>query len=89
MKSIDLLGGEPLGIFTKDFVGTKGTELKMWSDLEEYELKIAASHPPRNYFEKMIQWTNQGKIWKFPIDNDQGEDFIVLTIVFTLITIDE
>lgn len=24
--------------------------------------------------EKMILWTDQGKIWKFPIDNEQGMD---------------
>lgn len=78
MKSINLLGDKPLGIFTKDFNGTKGTELKMWNDLEEYELKTAVSHPPRNYFEKMIQWTKQGKVWKFPIDNEQGNDFAII-----------
>ena len=28
--------------------------------------------PPTNAFEEMIQWTNEGKLWRFPIDNEQG-----------------
>lgn len=74
--SVDLFGTEPLGIFTdpsklqsKDFLGT-------WKKLEERELRMAVAHPPSNYFEKMAQWTNEGKLWKFPIDNEQdiGEE---------------
>lgn len=40
--------------------------------MEKQELKIATSQRPRNYFEKMAQWTEEGKLWKFPIDNEQG-----------------
>lgn len=47
-------------------------QLATWSRLEKRELKLAVTHPPSNYFEKMILWTNQKKIWKFPIDNEQG-----------------
>ena len=28
--------------------------------------------PPINGFEEMIQLTNDGKLWNFPIDNEQG-----------------
>jgi len=28
--------------------------------------------PPSNAFEEMIQWTEEGKLWTFPIDNEQG-----------------
>jgi len=28
---------------------------------------------PHNAFEEMIQWTEEEKLWKFPIDNEQGE----------------
>ncbi|XP_077298705.1 mitochondrial ribosomal protein S31 [Arctopsyche grandis] len=72
IQSVHLLDGKPLGIFTKDFEGSAGVELAIWKDLEEYENNVAIAHPPENYFDKMIQWTNQGKIWKFPIDNEQG-----------------
>ena len=46
--------------------------LTTWSRLEKRELKLAVTHPPSNYFEKMMQWTDQQKIWQFPIDNEQG-----------------
>ena len=37
---------------------------------EEFEKYIAA--PPRNAFEEMIQWTKEGKLWTFPINNEAG-----------------
>lgn len=46
--------------------------LTLWPQLHERELKMAVTQPPKNHFEKMIQWTDQGKIWQFPIDNEQG-----------------
>ncbi|XP_017842824.1 28S ribosomal protein S31, mitochondrial [Drosophila busckii] len=71
--SVNLYGGEPLGIFTKS--ATKLVEspdmLKTWSTLNQRELQLHAAHPPANYFEQMVQWTSQGKVWRFPIDNEQ------------------
>jgi len=67
---VNLFGAEPLGLFKQ--ANTKPDPLTTWSKLEERELKLAVTHPPSNYFEKMIQWTEQGKVWKFPIDNEQG-----------------
>lgn len=74
---IDLFSTEPLGIFTaqsKESKIEKSTEpvLKTWNFLEERELRLAVTHPPENYFQEMILWTQQGKVWKFPIDNEQG-----------------
>lgn len=43
-----------------------------WQTLHERELRLAVTHPPTNYFQEMILWTEQGKLWKFPIDNEQG-----------------
>lgn len=48
-------------------------ELSIWSELEEREIKLSQYYPPENYFQEMIQWTEQGKIWQFPIDNEQGK----------------
>lgn len=45
---------------------------KTWEKLYQRELKLAVTHPPTNYFQEIIQWTEQGKLWKFPIDNEQG-----------------
>ncbi|KAK4873281.1 hypothetical protein RN001_015310 [Aquatica leii] len=45
-----------------------------WHALHQRELQLSVTHPPSNYFQQMILWTNQGKIWKFPIDNEQDLD---------------
>lgn len=75
--SVNLFGGEkPLGIFKpSDMSGTSiqpDDILSTWSRLQERELKLAVTHPPSNYFQKMALWTEQGKLWQFPIDNEQG-----------------
>ncbi|XP_063706231.1 small ribosomal subunit protein mS31 [Culicoides brevitarsis] len=67
---IDLFGAQPLDIFTE----TKATPkefLETWDSLEKRELRLSITHPPSNYFEKMALWTEQGKLWRFPIDNEQ------------------
>ncbi|XP_070490868.1 small ribosomal subunit protein mS31 [Chironomus tepperi] len=69
---VNLFGGKPLNIFTESAVVPD--QLETWSKLEKREMKLTVTHPPRNYFEKMILWTEQGKVWKFPIDNEQGMD---------------
>ncbi|NXY13078.1 RT31 protein, partial [Atrichornis clamosus] len=40
----------------------------------EFAKEIAAitAQPPRNGFEEMIQWTKEGILWEFPIDNEVG-----------------
>ncbi|XP_064501853.1 small ribosomal subunit protein mS31 [Pseudopipra pipra] len=42
----------------------------------EFAKEIAAitAQPPRNGFEEMIQWTKEGILWEFPIDNEVGMD---------------
>ncbi|XP_038207860.1 28S ribosomal protein S31, mitochondrial [Zerene cesonia] len=69
--SINIFSGEPLGIF-KPSEANYGTKLDVWEQLNQRELTLATSQPPANYFEKMILWTEQGKVWKFPINNEQG-----------------
>ncbi|KPI95103.1 28S ribosomal protein S31, mitochondrial [Papilio xuthus] len=69
--SVNIFGGEPLGIF-KAKEENYGTKLDMWDRLNQRELDLATLQPPANYFQKMIQWTEQGKVWKFPINNEQG-----------------
>lgn len=44
----------------------------IWEKYEQNELTRISSIPPRNAFEEMIQWTKDGILWKFPIDNEQG-----------------
>lgn len=30
-------------------------------------------NPPENIFEEMIQWTDKGMLWQFPINNEFGK----------------
>lgn len=70
-----MFGEKPLGIFVNlnDLKDTPDV-LATWQRLQERELKLSIIHPPANYFQKMILWTEQGKLWQFPIDNEQGLD---------------
>ena len=47
-------------------------EFKVWNTCEQSELKVQQTHYPETGFQEMIQWTEEGKLWKFPIDNEQG-----------------
>ncbi|XP_050067327.1 28S ribosomal protein S31, mitochondrial [Anopheles maculipalpis] len=73
--SVKLFDEEPLGIFT-DLASLKESpdKLHTWQKLHERELRLAVTHPPANYFQKMALWTEQGKLWKFPINNEQGRE---------------
>ncbi|GBO99284.1 28S ribosomal protein S31, mitochondrial [Eumeta japonica] len=72
INTIDLFSENPLNIFTQKNVPNYGTKLDVWEAIEKRELALATSQPPTNYFQKMILWTEQGKVWKFPINNEQG-----------------
>lgn len=71
---ISLFTSEPLGIF-KNFDTKKDIPtLPTWDRLHKKSLQMAVTHPPKNIYDQMIIWTEQGKLWKFPIDNEQGMD---------------
>lgn len=72
-----LFKSEPLGIFVadKETLEDEGPVNETWRRLYERELHLAVTHPPANYFQQMILWTEQGKLWKFPIDNEQGKNY--------------
>lgn len=59
-------------------------ELKTWAALEQRELKAMTTYPPANIFQELILWTKQGKLWKFPIDNEQGLYTISYILFFFL-----
>lgn len=44
----------------------------LWDVYDREQCTIVSDAPPINAFQEMIQWTKQGKMWKFPIDNEQG-----------------
>lgn len=73
-SSVTVFGGTPIGIFKNvDALQTQDDSLKIWKKLEQHELRLKMSQAPRNYFEKMAYWTEEGKVWHFPIDNEQGK----------------
>ena len=53
-------------------------DLFTWKAMELREMKLHTFYTPQNIFQEHIQWTEQGKLWHFPINNEQGRDFIQL-----------
>lgn len=61
---------QPLGLFTSKL--SDSSTLSMWAKFEETQLQRCTSFEPLNWFDQCIAWTNEGKLWHFPIDNEQG-----------------
>lgn len=40
------------------------------------ELHLLNSYVQKNQFDQWIEWTRAGKMWQFPIDNEQGKCFL-------------
>ncbi|XP_067147677.1 small ribosomal subunit protein mS31 [Apteryx mantelli] len=69
--------GRRLNIFTKTSPDTEKalkTESSptIWDVEFAKEIAAVTEQPPRNGFEEMIQWTKEGILWEFPIDNEAG-----------------
>ena len=47
--------------------------VSLWRELEKEELHRTLRQPPRNGFEELIQWTEDGKLWQMPMDNEFGQ----------------
>ncbi|CAN0226927.1 unnamed protein product, partial [Lampetra fluviatilis] len=47
-------------------------EPTLWELEQESAIAATVSHAPRNGFEEMIQWTEEGKLWLYPVNNEQG-----------------
>lgn len=52
----------------------KTNESTNWKRLYEKKLYVSYRPIPKNGLEQMILLTEQGKLWKYPIDNEQGLD---------------
>ncbi|XP_006818205.1 small ribosomal subunit protein mS31-like [Saccoglossus kowalevskii] len=46
--------------------------ISIWDVEAEKQLHALETSPIRNGFDEMIQWTKEGKLWRYPIDNEQG-----------------
>lgn len=72
----ELFSKQRLGIFNlvpQEPSSGVESSLPVWDQLEEREMRLARIVSPRNGFEEMIRWTEEGKLWPFPIDNEYGE----------------
>ncbi|XP_034966104.1 small ribosomal subunit protein mS31 isoform X3 [Zootoca vivipara] len=76
MRRKGLLSGRRLDIFTPTPETEEALETvappTLW-DLElAKEIEAVRQKGPQNGFEEMIQWTKEGKLWEFPINNEAG-----------------
>lgn len=63
---------DPKGIYLTDLVNRN----TFWEKLSKKEIELTLERPVENFFEEMIKWTEEGKLWHFPINNEQG-DFVI------------
>ncbi|KAH0568147.1 28S ribosomal protein S31, mitochondrial [Cotesia glomerata] len=69
---VNLFSGKRLNIFDPVKAPEDSQKLSTWSLLEKKEIKTMMINPPENIFEEMIQWTDKGLLWQFPINNEFG-----------------
>lgn len=70
----DVFSGTPLGIFTLEDGEKKSlTNTVAWDYLYQRDSRLIVTHSPANIFVQLTLWTEQGKIWKFLIDNEEGK----------------
>ncbi|XP_053419752.1 28S ribosomal protein S31, mitochondrial [Nycticebus coucang] len=77
-KRRDLFKGKRLNIFdSKAFTGEApetDTSPSLWDVEFAKQLATITEQPFQNGFEEMIQWTREGKLWEFPVNNEAGFD---------------
>ncbi|XP_061659228.1 28S ribosomal protein S31, mitochondrial isoform X2 [Syngnathoides biaculeatus] len=75
-KKKHLFTGRRLNIFSttpdEDRVEATLARPTLWDVDFANQLTSSANQMPRNAFEEMIQWTKEGKLWQYPIDNEAG-----------------
>ncbi|XP_061608572.1 28S ribosomal protein S31, mitochondrial isoform X2 [Phyllopteryx taeniolatus] len=72
----NLFTGRRLNIFSstpdEDRMDATFARPTLWDADFANQLSSSANQMPRNAFEEMIQWTKEGKLWQYPIDNEAG-----------------
>ncbi|XP_062050312.1 small ribosomal subunit protein mS31 isoform X2 [Lepus europaeus] len=77
-KSIrkNLFKGKRLNIFDSKTLTEEAPEAEtppsLWDIEFAKQLAAVNEQPFQNAFEEMIQWTKEGKLWEFPINNEAG-----------------
>ena len=57
-------------MFFKPLIAT--TDGSLFDAIDHEEMQQLGRFPPDNAFEEQVELTRQGKLWHFPIDNEQG-----------------
>uniref|UniRef100_A0A3P9LRG6 Small ribosomal subunit protein mS31 n=1 Tax=Oryzias latipes TaxID=8090 RepID=A0A3P9LRG6_ORYLA len=68
-KRRNLFQAKRLNIFSP---GTEEDGPTLWDMEFAHQLCQSTNQMPRNGFEEMIQWTKEGKLWQYPINNEIG-----------------
>ncbi|KAF3705955.1 28S ribosomal protein S31, mitochondrial [Channa argus] len=72
----NLFTGKRLNIFspTTDEEGVESAAVRptLWDVEFANHLSLSTNQKPRNGLEEMIQWTKEGKMWQYPINNEAG-----------------
>ncbi|XP_019124979.2 small ribosomal subunit protein mS31 [Larimichthys crocea] len=74
-KRRNLFTGKRLNIFsptTEEGVESTAARPTLWDVEFAHQLTQATNHTPRNGLEEMIQWTKEGKMWQYPVNNEAG-----------------
>ncbi|TKS83874.1 28S ribosomal protein S31, mitochondrial [Collichthys lucidus] len=74
-KRRNLFTGKRLNIFsptTEGGVESAAARPTLWDVEFAHQLTQATNHTPRNGLEEMIQWTKEGKMWQYPVNNEAG-----------------
>lgn len=45
----------------------------LWDMEFANQLSLLTNQIPRNGFDEIIQWTKEGKLWQYPVNNEAGE----------------
>ncbi|KAM9031927.1 28S ribosomal protein S31, mitochondrial [Sarcophilus harrisii] len=78
-KRKGLFTGKRLNVFpvdetTPEEIPETETSPTLWDVEFAKQLATISQQLPQNAFEEMIQWTKEGKLWTFPINNEAGID---------------
>lgn len=73
-KDTSLFSGECLNIFDPKglYLNSDISRNVFWEKLQRDEIEQSVDFPCENAFQEMIKWTAEGKLWQYPINNEQG-----------------
>uniref|UniRef100_M4ACJ1 Small ribosomal subunit protein mS31 n=1 Tax=Xiphophorus maculatus TaxID=8083 RepID=M4ACJ1_XIPMA len=71
-KRRNIFPAKRLNIFSPTTDEREDESPTLWDIDFANELSLLTNQMPRNGFEQMIQWTKEGKLWQYPINNEIG-----------------